>query len=304
MSDQDQFAQLPHLTWRDDIILPIIERDHEFAHEGADHAVIYRDGVAVEQTGAGARVFTYTIPLREGLTKGPYGGLFSVTLMKLWQSFHGDKSPGTLADPIYGPITCVPQRWVERTDVNKRDGVDVQISFKEDVPVDGTSEAAPPSLDSLTTDAARLDEEVTVFPWPIQQPPPAATGNPLAIAAGIIQQGNYAVQRSKASVQEYAMRCGEIEDAAAEAETNGAPGAGVLKRDARRGRLQATRVASAPPRDVVSELVQITISTPKDLFTAAKDLGCTVEELVLWNPFLARSPEIAPGVRLYSRRKK
>jgi hypothetical protein len=51
-------------------------------------------------------------------------------------------------------------------------------------------------------------------------------------------------------------------------------------------------------------LVQITINTPKDLFAAAKDLGCTVEELVRWNPFLARSPEIAPGVRIYSRRKQ
>lgn len=301
---QDQFSQLPHLSWRGEDLLPVLERDHEFAHEGADHAVIYRNGVAVEQTGAGARLFSYTIPFREGITKGPYGGLFSRTMLKFWRAFHDDKSPGPLYDPIYGPITCVPQRWNERTDINRRDGVDVQVTFKEHVPVETTETAASPTLDSLQTDAQRLDEEVAAVEWPIQQPPPAASADPLSIAAGVVQQGNFAVSRTKAAVHEVAMRMGEIEDAAAVAESNAVPGAGALRRSARSARLKATKVANAPPRDAASELVQIAIDTPKDLVTMARDLSVTVAELIAWNPFLARVPEVAPGVRIYTRRKR
>lgn len=306
---QDQFAQLPHLTWREKIILPVSERSHEFAHEGADHAVIYRNGVAVEQTGAGARVFSYTSPMREGITRGPYGGLFSSTLLKLWRSFHDDKSPGILYDPIYGPVLCVPQRWAEATDIQKRDGVDVQFSFKEHTPDDGTNDAANPSLDSLTTDAQRLDEAVAQVPWSTwagaqQQPPPEAVSDPLTIGAGLIQQGNWMVARSKAAVSDVAYRMKEVEDSSSEAEANGIPGAGILRQDARRGRLHATKVANAPPRSTAAAVIQVTTSAPRDLFASAKALGMTLQGLIELNPRLALDPNVPAGTRIWTRKPR
>lgn len=300
---QDQFVQLPQMSWRD-IMLPVLDRQHRFSHEGTDHQIIYRNGVAVEMMGAGARVFTYTLPMREGITKAPHGGLFSRTLLQLWRAYHDDKSPGPLYDPVYGLITCVPQEWDETTDVQKRDGVDVRVSFKEHVPDEASDETAASSLDSITTDAKRLDEAVTRFPWPVQQPPPAATTDPLSFVTGIMDQGNFAVQRARGRVHEVAMRMNDVERAAGESERNGVPGAGVLRRSARSGRLKATRVANAPPRDAFSELVQVVNQLPSDIFVTAKELGVTVTELLTWNPFLSRNPEIAPGVRIYTRRKR
>lgn len=300
---QDQFVQLPHLTWRD-IILPVADRSHRFSHEGTDHQIIYRNGVAVEMTGAGARVFQYLLPMREGVTKGPYGGLFSRTLMQFFRAYHDDKSPGILYDPIYGPVLCVPQEWDETTDMGKRDGVDVRVGFKVHTPDDGAQTEASPSLDSLTTDARRLDEEVAVAPWPRQVPPPPATSDPLSVASGVIQQGNWAVTRSRANVHAVAMRMGEVEDAAAEAEKNGAPGMGFVRQDARRARLRATRLAEAPPREVASEAMQITVEASQDIFTLAKSTGMTVQELIQFNPFLARSPKTQRGTRIWVRKRK
>ena len=299
---QDQFLQLPHLTWRG-IILPISDRSHRFAHEGTDHQVIYRDGVAVEMTGAGGSVFSYTLPMREGITKGPYGGLFSRTLIEFYKSYHDDKSPGELYDPIYGLLTCVPQEWDETTDISKRDGVDVRVSFKVHTPDDGTGAAASPSLDSLQTDAQRLDEEVKTVPWITHQlPPPDATTDPFSAVAGVMQQGNFAVSRVKATCHDVAYRMSEVEDAASEAEKNGMPGAGYIRRDARSARLKATRVAEAPPRKMASQVVQETMSAPKDLLRAAMGLGLTVQEFLELNAELSREVVIPTGTKVWRRK--
>jgi len=299
----DQFAQLPHLTWRDTIWLPVAERSHEFAHEGAEQLILYRNGSFTEQTGAGARIFEYTIPLREGVTKGPYYNLFSNTLMVLWRSFHDDKSPGNLFDPIYGLQLCVPQRWSETTDVNKRDGVDVRISWKTHTPIDGSEESSSSSLDSLTSDAKRLDDEVQAINWPKQQPPPDATSDPLSAAAGVLQQGNYAIRRNKARFHAVAYKMGAVEDAAAEAESNGIPGAGFVRQDARRGRLRATKVAESPTRDLASTVVQVTIGSTTDLFSSARALGVSIQDLIELNPNLATTPTIPGGTKVWTRKK-
>lgn len=300
----DPFSQLPHLTWRDELILPVADRNHEFEHQGAEHAIIYRNGVAVEMTGAGARILSYTIPMREGITKGPYGGLFTQALQKLWASFYSDRTPGPLYDPIYGLLTCVPQRWHESTDVNKRDGVELQLSWKVHTPDEGSSETASPSLYSLEISAQRLDEEVARTPWPVQQNPPEPTADPLSVASGVVQQGNYAVTRSKAKVSEVAMRMGEVEDAAEEAEANGVPGAGFVRQDARRARLGATKVANAPPRETATAAIQVVTSEVSDLPALAKRFGMTLQDLLFFNPGLSKSVVAPSGSRVWVRRRK
>lgn len=299
---QDQFLQLPHMTWRGEIYA-VTERSVRFAHEGADHQVIYRNGVAVEMTGAGAWVYSYTLAFREGITKGPYGALFSRGLNRFLKDFHDNKEPGILFDPIHGAKTCVPQTWDETTDPDRRDGVDIRVEFKEHTPVEGAVDAAASTLDSLETDAGRLDEEVQRMVWPVQQDAPRATANPLAVASGVIQQGNYAVSRTKASVHEVAMRANEVEESAAEAEKNGAPGAGYVRQDARRVRLRALKVAEAPPRDTARAIAQVTYDSWKDPFVIARESGMTIQEFLFWNPVLARSTRIRPGTPIWMRRK-
>lgn len=299
---QDQFAQLPHGKWRG-ITVAILERSVRFAHEGTDHQVIYRNGVAVEMTGAGARIISYTLAFREGVTRGPYAGLFSNILLAFWRAYHDNKSPGELYDPVYGALVCVPQEWDESTDIQKRDGVDVRVSFKEHSPIEGTSESAPATLDSLQSDAESLDAAVSRVTWPVQQPPPAATANPLAVASGLIQQGNFMVSRSKSRVHEVAMRMNEVEEAAAEAEKNGTPGAGLVRQDARRARLRALKVAEAPPRETVRAVMQVTYEAPRDIFAVASGAGMTIQEFLELNPGLSRSTIIPAYTPIWKRRK-
>ena len=302
MSNQDQFSQLPHMTWRGQIYA-VTERSARFAHEGADHQVIYRNGVAVEMTGAGAWVYTYTLAFREGITNGPYGGLFSQGLTTFIRDFHDDKDPGELYDPVYGLKTCVPQSWDEQTDINRRDGVDIRVDFKEHSPIAGADTDTPATLDSLQSDAQRLDEEIKRVDWPIQENAEQATANPLAVASGIIQQGNYAVSKTKASVHETAMRMNEVEESAGEAEDNGVPGAGLVRQDARRARRRALLVAEAPPRDSAQALCQVVYDTPKDIFALARDAGMAMDDFLKFNAGLSRDILVPPGTPIWIRKQ-
>lgn len=302
---QDQFSQLPHASWRGTITLPILERSVRFAHEGTDHQIIYRNGVAVEMTGAGARVITYTIPFREGVTKGPYEtGLFSSTLLRFWAAYHDDKSPGPLYDPIYGELTCVPQEWDETLDVSKRDGVDVRVSFKEHTEAGSTGEPAPPTLDSLQSDAVRLDEQVDSVDWEVQEDAPRATSDLFSQIGGLIQQGNYAVAKTHATIAEVTQRMREVEDAAAEAEANITSGAGFLRQDARKARIRAIRVANYPTRESATTTVRVARNQDTTIFAEAAKAGMPLQDFLLLNSSLARSTIIKAGTPFWVRRKR
>lgn len=299
----EQFSQLPHGSWRG-TIFPILERSVRFAHEGTDHQIIYRNGVAVEMTGAGARVLTYTVPFREGVTRGPYGHMFTGVLLRFWKSYYDDKSPGPLYDPIYGELTCVPQEWDESTDVNKRDGVDVRVSFKVDSPPDGTTEPAPASLDSLESDTRRLDTQVQAVDWPVQVNSPHTTGDIFSQIAGVIQQGNFAVNRLKGKLSEVTMRIKEVEDAAVEAEAQTTSGAGFLRQEARKIRLKSMRVEMYPSGQSANTVVKRARNANSTVFVEAQRAGMTLQDFLNLNPDLARVTVIHAGTPFWIRKPK
>ena len=283
----DVLGVLPHGMWRE-IIFPIVDRSVRFAHEGTDHQIIYRNGVAVEMTGAGARVITYTIPFRSGVTKGPYGDMFS-KLLQFWHSYHDDRSPGPLYDPVYGELNCVPQEWDETSDPNRRDGVDVRVSFKEDTPPDGAAEPADPSFEAIKGAAVRLDDALEKTPWGKQVNSDATESNIFSSVAGVIQRTNASANRLKAKLSEVTMRVKEVEDAAAAAEKTMTSGAGFLRQEARTMRRGMYRVTQAPRADLTKRVRKRVRAVPSTITAEAQRAGMTVQEFIDLNPELAKS---------------
>jgi|GEM_PF-1900381 len=295
------FDKLPHAVWRT-ITFPISERSVRFAHEGTDHQFIYRDGVAVEMMGAGPRVFTYTVPFRDGVTKGPYGNvgadstpaLFSAWLLKFWNSYYSDKSPGPLYDPVYGDLICVPQEWDETSDAQARDGVTVRVSFKEHTPPDGEAPRLDNTLDQIKAGAVRLDDEVDRIDWKVQEDSPNAQNDLFSTIAGVIQKGNYQMNRAKGRIQGVVERIRRVEDAAAEAEKTATSGAGFLREQARILRLKTLRLTSSA---VVGGRRVRTKARNSDstVINEAAKAGMTIEEFLNLNPELAGSLIIKRG---------
>lgn len=123
----DIFKDLPRLTWRG-IEVPVSHRSVNFEQELAHHKYAYRDGQLIESLGRHNWKFQYTIPFREDITKGPYKNLYVATFSTFLQACR-DNSAGELQDPVLGVYMARCESVSVETDVNRRDGEDLQVTF-------------------------------------------------------------------------------------------------------------------------------------------------------------------------------
>jgi hypothetical protein len=123
----DIFKDLPRLKWRG-IEMPVAERRVGFEQELARHKFAYRDDELIESLGRHNWRFEYTIPFREDIDKGPYRNLYVSTFSTFLQACR-DRSEGQLEDPILGQYTARVESLNIQTDINRRDGEDVQVVF-------------------------------------------------------------------------------------------------------------------------------------------------------------------------------
>jgi len=130
----DVFKELPRLMWRG-IEVPVLERSVSFEQEYARHKYAYRDNEYLESLGRKNWRFEYTIPFREDITKGPYRHLYIATFSEFLQACR-DRSVGDLQDPVLGPYTARCESVSIRTDINRRDGEDVQVVFVDSPALD------------------------------------------------------------------------------------------------------------------------------------------------------------------------
>lgn len=131
----DVFKDLPRLLWRG-IEVPIANRRVSFEQEHARHKFAYRDYETIESLGRKNWQFEYTIPFRQDINKGPYKDLYDVTFREFLEAC-ADRNEGDLQDPILGVYTarCVSVNIA--TDVNRRDGEDVEVVFVNSRPPEG-----------------------------------------------------------------------------------------------------------------------------------------------------------------------
>jgi len=162
----DVFKDLPRLTWRG-IQVPVLERNVSFEQELARHKYVYRDNEYLESLGRHNWRFEYTIPFREDITKGPYKNLYVATFSTFLQACR-DRSEGELQDPVLGTYTARCESVSVRTDVNRRDGEDMQVVFVDSPSVDDieATGATASGLVGATAQARNLGDQIARLPIP------------------------------------------------------------------------------------------------------------------------------------------
>lgn len=286
----DVLTLLPPFEWRGKKY-PVTSRSVSFAHESVQHKLQYRDGEIVEQTGARNPTFSYTIPMREDIARGPYKHLFSEGLPSLFRDMRL-RDQGPLTDPIYGHFTCVPTSFTEDSDPQKRDGVDVRVEFLLSPEVDEDDQIQPPTLQDMVGEAGALDEEIKRVDWK-QEPPPEGTTDILSAINGALFAGQRAQEKVAASLHDVAFRCEKIEGTVDKLTD---PKNWPLRAATRRLRDTALRVAGGDSPGQRRAPVRTRHRMP--LSAVAASVGLTVEQLLILNPQLAASPMVPAGTEI------
>ncbi len=242
----DVLKLLPPLEWRG-AQYPVTARSVSFRHEGIEHTVQYRDFEFTEQLGAHGLTFRYTIPTREDIAKGPYKQLFVQGLPRLFRDMQ-NREAGDLLDPELGFFRCVPTSFDETTDVQKRDGSDVQVEFRyspeltdEPTELQTNLEGA---ISGLETDSGALDQEIAKVDWE-QEPSPEPTVDIFQAVNGLLSQGLANIDKVTAKFDDFA---GKMEAIEATTERLSKPELWPMRATARRMRELALRTQPRKPR--------------------------------------------------------
>lgn len=182
----DVFKDLPRLSWRG-IVVPVSERKVSFEQELAIHKYAYRDDELLESLGRKNWRFDYTIPFREDIRKGPYENLYVATFSSFLQACR-DRSVGVLEDPMLGEYNARCATVSVQTDVNRRDGEDLQVSFihSPDLDEQEATGAVASGLPGAVQTGYRLGDEVaqSVDLFPAQLPTISAAEQKALMAKG------------------------------------------------------------------------------------------------------------------------
>ena len=283
----DVFKELPYAAFRG-IQFPIIARGPVgHSHTTIKHGLQYRDKQIVETTGAENLTLTYTIPFRQGLATGPWENAFHELYSQLWDEYL-DKTPGDLIDPFRGQLIVIPGSWDEEVDVDKRDGLDVRLTFIE-APLDDEEPLSLPTIQGAYSEAGALDTEVEKVDWE-QEQSPQPTQDPLSAVRGIGDQLDVARSRIAASLDDVAYRCERLEATAERLEDPERTQRVV--RSARRLNL-ATRRLNSRAMNPAKSAKRVLNATARTISAVAADMGTTIEALLRANPAL--NGPLVPG---------
>lgn len=287
----DVFALLPNFQFRGKKY-PLAARSVGFAHEAIAHVIQYRDNAIIEQTGAQNLTFTYSIPMREDIARGPYKSLFTQGLPALFRDMR-NREEGELIDPVLGHFTVVPTSFSEETDVDKRDGTDVRVEFKQSPSLDEDQEPEAPSLQGVLAKAGRFDDQIKRANWQ-QQPSPRGTTDILSAVNGLLSLGDQARDRVRGTTQDLLARCEKIE---ATVDRTTDPANWMLRAEARRLRADIL-TAGAFGQHPLTPKSQAVTKYRQPLSAVAAANGMTVEQMLALNPQLAASPMVPAGTTI------
>jgi hypothetical protein len=286
----DVLSGLPEFAFKG-VEYPVLRCDHGFEQQHRRHKIAFRDGEFVEMTGKLNFVLNYTLPMRQGIAYGAYKDLFLEGLPQLFRDA-SDRKPGPLIDPVYGEIEAVAVSWSDNVDPNKRDGLDVDVSFVQWLDIASEDiDGEVPTIAGLTSDAGALDANIEAVFVEAQVPSPEPSTSILNALAGAGAQLTRARDQTTATLAKFSNQMEKLErqiDAVSEGPINA-----DLKRETRRLRLSAERLQEkAEPTRIVRKSVT---TTNKTLAAVALSVGMSVEDLLGLNPRLARSPLVPSG---------
>jgi hypothetical protein len=158
-NDKDVLRQLRAFAWGF-LSFPVGETSFSFEHDIAAHKTWGEQGEHLEATGVGSLVFDATIPFRNGIVPGPTENwkpsiLYPDGLRAFVASMYR-RDTLTLIHPEFGPVLCKPVRVRGKYDPNRRDGIDVEATWKQtmddpDAP-DPVSSDSPVEITGITLD--------------------------------------------------------------------------------------------------------------------------------------------------------
>lgn len=291
MTTIDALSQLPRFSWRGQEY-PVIAASYSFRHEDAEHKLSFGNLALIEPMGPRNPTFRYTLAMRAGL-----GAQWVELIPRLRDDCH-DKTPGPLADPLYGEWTCKCTDFASSLDPrSNRDGANVDVSFlwapsiDEDVP----KESGVASIQNLRDEAAALDAEAKRVSRRYQEPAPEATADILSAAGGVLGQLDRGFGKLEATLDDFVGKVQKVENQATRLSNRFKGGDAIgLKRNARRLRGSAVRTGKQMA-DIGANVVQFTVNEVTNVLTVAAQAGMTFKELASLNPTIVQSPEVAPG---------
>jgi len=287
----DVLRLLPPFAWRG-TQYPVTARSVGFQHDSATHKLQYRDGELVEQLGSRNLTFSYTLPMRQGIAKGPYVDLFPDGLAQLFADTR-DRSEGDLVDPIYGTFVCVPSSFNDDSDPTKRDGTDIKVEFTLSPALDEDQSLLPPTLSGIMDESEALGQELETIDFE-QEEPPEATTDIISGINGLLSQPELASNKINASLEDLAFRLDKTEKTLDKLENPQTWGTRRSIRHTRESTVRLARHADNP----VATIRKVVTNTTKTVIGIAAELGVTVQQLIQLNPFLARNPVVKPGIAI------
>lgn len=175
----DALGSLLPLGWRDITDIPSYQMGLQVGHRLTEHGQYGVAGGYQENASRSSGTFTHKLLLRNGIAG--YQFLYPEKFRDLMLALY-DPSAGTLAHPEFGEITCKVDTFSVSWDPNKRDGVDIDVTWKEHIegPGQGLENAAlnvsgEVSFVDLTASAREIDAD-----WDDEE-----GSNPLDVLSGL-----------------------------------------------------------------------------------------------------------------------
>jgi len=294
MPTRDPLALLPEFKWRG-VEYPISNARYSFRHEQAEHRIAYGGITLVEPLGPLNPTFSYSLPMDQGVARGPYKDLFK-KLPALAAAMY-DRTPGEIIDPVYGAWTVQPGEYTSDIEATLRSGAVVAISFvwapeiDQDVPRTGNVE----SISDLAEDAQVLDATVERVARKYDKKAKPPSINPLDLISSVTGQISRNIAKTQAQLKTFTAKVEKTERYLNTLiKQTRDPDAFGAHREARRIRASAVR-QQKQINALAKDIATITVEQTKNVITLAAEVGLTVKELLSLNVELAKSPLVLPG---------
>jgi len=286
----DILARLTIASWRG-LGFPCAGRQYGFRQEFARHRYVFRDDELIDSLGRENPTYSFTIPAREDLAKGPWTNWFTTAYPDFLRACL-DRSVGTLVDPVHGELQAKCASLSETLDVNRRDGVDVQVEFvyAPEEAAEAPAVLAIESLEGAQGMAGFFDRESTKVDYK-QEEPPEPTLPLFDAIRGIGDQLEVAKSRVIANMARLSSQMEQL-DKRVDSLKN--PDNQPLRRNARRLAVAAYRLnetATTPPNPTKIVINQMEIG----IIALAAFHKMSVGALINLNPALKRKSTVKRG---------
>lgn len=302
----DILAQLHDASWRG-IAFPVMNRDFGFQQSHEEHRFIFRDEQLIESLGSQNPTYRYSIPFREDIVKGPFKNLFVSVYPDFLQACL-DRTNGILDDPFHGPVQAKVVSLAEHADVDRRDGIDVDVEWITSPDEDfdrqelgtliSTLQGAHHTQDYLDQQAAQLDAATKQKIADFNKGSENGKLNPLDVATGAFNQVEVAGNKYQASLGDVAFRAEKLDDSLRRLQR---PDLHPTRMAARRLQLAAIDLARAQALQPQARGRRIAIyQTPASIgkLALAGKLHNSIQDLIKLNPGLARGTTVDGGTQV------